>query len=150
MPILSWVFEEPLAVGKKAPDFSLHDQSGNLVSLARYRDTNNVVLVFYPGDDTGLCTKQLCEFRDNWELAKAKQTIVFGVNPQNAEKHTSFIAKYQYPFSLLVDQGQRVARLYSASGLFVRRTVYLIGKSGNIRFGQRGKPSPQTVLLTAE
>jgi peroxiredoxin Q/BCP len=150
MPILSWLFEEPLAVGKQAPDFSLNDQGGHLVSLASFRGTKNVVLVFYPGDDTGVCTKQLCEFRDDWQSVKAKQTVVFGVNPQNAEKHTNFIAKYQYPFPLLVDQGQRVARLYNASGLFVRRTVYLIGKSGTIRFSQRGKPSPQTVLLAVE
>jgi peroxiredoxin Q/BCP len=76
--------------------------------------------------------------------------VVFGVNPQSAEKHTQFRSKHHYPFPLLVDKGQHIARLYHASGLIVKRTVYLIGKSGTIRYGRRGKPSPAEVLETAE
>ncbi len=109
-----------------------------------------MVLVFYPGDNTSVCTKQLCEFRDRWPDVTAKDTIVFGVNPQSREKHTRFIARYRFPFPLLVDEDQKVARQYSASGLLVKRTVYLVGKSGIIRFAERGKPDPATVLTTAE
>jgi peroxiredoxin Q/BCP len=150
MPILSWLFSEPLLAGEEAPDFSLPDQAGNTIKLSDYRGTKNVVLVFYPGDNTSICTKQLCEFRDGWRRLASKNTLVFGVNPQSAEKHTRFIEKYRLPFPLLVDKGQRVANLYNASGLLIRRTVYLIGKSGRVRFSARGKPTLAEVLSTAE
>lgn len=146
MPILSWLFEKPLPVGSVAPDFSLEDQDGNSFRLASLRAQSSVVLVFYPGDDTGVCTRQLCEFRDDWSQVRAKGCTVVGVNPQNAESHRKFIGKYRYPFPLLVDQGKHVAKLYNASGLIVRRTVYLIGEDGIVKFAQRGKPHPATVL----
>jgi peroxiredoxin Q/BCP len=74
---------------------------------------------------------------------------VFGVNPQSAEKHSKFRAKYHIPFPLLVDKGQKVGRLYHANGPFVKRTVYLIGPDGTIRFAQRGYPDPREVLASA-
>lgn len=150
MPILSWLFSEPLAVGSQAPDFTLADEKGQPVTLSAFRGKKNVVLVFYPGDDTAVCTKQLCEFRDQWNLVAGKDTVVFGVNPQNAKSHQRFVEKWQYPFPLLVDEGQRAGKLYNASGLIVKRTVYLIGKSGTVRFAKRGKPKPQEVLAAAE
>lgn len=150
MTIMSWLFTSPLALGVEAPDFTLQDETGIPVTLSKWRGIKNVVLVFYPGDDTGVCTKQLCEFRDSWQTVEQHDTTVYGVNPQNAEKHSRFSAKYQYPFPLLVDERQRVAALYHASGLIVKRTVYLIGKNGTIRYGRRGKPSPLEVLQTAE
>lgn len=109
-----------------------------------------MVLVFYPGDDTSVCTKQLCEFRDNWSLVNEKDTVVFGINPQNAKSHRKFATKWKYPFPLLVDEKRRAASLYNASGLIVKRTVYLIGKSGTVRFARRGKPAPEEVLAAAE
>lgn len=150
MTILSWLFSAPLHPGVEAPDFTLHDETGKPVTLAQWRGIKNVVLVFYPGDDTSVCTKQLCEFRDSWQNVSDRETVVYGVNPQSAEKHARFSAKHRYPFPLLVDSGQHVASLYHASGLIVKRTVYLIGKSGKIRYAKRGKPSPEDVLATAE
>ena len=146
MPILSWLFEKPLPVGSMAPDFSLDDQDGNLVSLSSFRDRSHVVLVFYPGDDTGVCTRQLCEFRDDWNRVRSRDCAVLGINPQSADSHRKFISKHSYPFPLLVDKGKTVARLYNASGPIVRRTVYLIGKEGSVKFAQRGKPVPGDVL----
>jgi len=149
MNLLSWLFSEPLRAGDDAPDFSLPDQDGNTISLAQLRG-KNVVLVFYPADETTICTKQLCEFRDSWSDAEAKDTIVLGVNPAGAQKHSAFRAHHRLPFPLLVDKGQQVASRYNASGLIVKRTVYLIGKSGKIRYARRGKPLPEEVLATAE
>jgi peroxiredoxin Q/BCP len=143
--MFSWLFSDPLPVGAIAPDFTLPDQNGNPVTLSKLRG-HNVVLVFYPGDDTTVCTKQLCEFRDRWESAKSHNTLVFGVNPQGPDSHTKFRAKYNLPFPLLVDKGQKVCELYHTNFLIVKRTVYLIDKDGVIRFAQRGKPSPETVL----
>ena len=149
MPILSWLFSRPLAVGATAPEFTLPDQNGTLVSLREYRDRKNVILVFYPGDDTSVCTKQLCELRDRWPTVQAKDTVVFGINPQSAESHQKFAAKQKYQFPLLVDKGKAVAADYQAAGLIVKRTVYLIGKDGRIRFARRGKPALDAVLSAA-
>jgi thioredoxin-dependent peroxiredoxin len=147
--MFSWLFSEPLAVGEPAPDFTLLDQDGAAVSLGALRGTN-VVLVFYPADETSLCTKQLCEFRDAWALAQSKDAVVFGVNPADPEKHARFRTHHGFPFALLADPGQRVGELYRTKGLIVKRTVYLIGKSGLIRYARRGKPEPEEVLAAAE
>jgi peroxiredoxin Q/BCP len=147
--MLSWLFSDPLPVGEDAPDFTLGDQNGNRVSLAALRGSN-VVLVFYPADETTLCTRQLCEFRDNWALAQAKDAVVLGINPGNEQKHERFRSKHGFPFPLLADPGQRVGAQYRTKGLIVKRTVYLIGKSGKIRYARRGKPIPEEVLATAE
>lgn len=146
--MLDWLFSAPLSVGDRAPDFSLPDQDGKLVSLAELRG-HNVVLVFYPGDDTTVCRQQLCEFRDRWTESAAKNTQVFGVNPQNARSHDRFRAKSKLPFPLLVDRGQKVGELFHARGLIVKRTVYLIGPDSAIRFARRGKPHPDEVLSAA-
>jgi thioredoxin-dependent peroxiredoxin len=146
--MLSWLFSDPLPAGTPAPDFSLPDESGHMVHLAALRG-HNVVLVFYPGDDTPGCTKQLCQFRDGWGEAQAHNTMVFGMNPQSAVKHDKFRTKFHFPFPLLVDEGQKVAGLYHANGLIVKRTVYLIGPDGVIRFAQRGMPAPHEVLSHA-
>lgn len=146
--MLDWLFSKPLVPGTPAPDFTLPDQDGNRVSLSSLRG-RNVVLVFYPADETPTCRRQLCEFRDRWPLAESKNTAVFGVNPSSAESHTKFKANRNLPFPLLVDEGKRVAALYNAGGPIVRRTVYLIGPDGVIRYAERGKPEPEQVLAAA-
>ena len=146
--MLSWLFSDPLAVGAPAPDFTLPDQDGNLVTLSAVRGSN-VILVFYPADETTVCRRQLCEFRDRWPLAREKNTLVFGVNPQSAESHAKFRNRRQLPFPLLIDRGQKVGELYHTRGLAVKRTVYLIGPDGAIRYARRGKPEPEEVLAQA-
>ena len=143
--MLGWLFSDPLMVGTMAPDFTLPDEAGHLMSLSSFRG-KNVLLVFYPGDNTPGCTRQLCQLRDDWDRLQSTGVAVFGVNPQSAGSHTSFRQKQRLPFPLLVDKGQKVAELYHANGLFVKRTVYLIGANGKIRFGRRGMPSPDQVL----
>jgi peroxiredoxin Q/BCP len=149
MTFLRRLFSEPLPVGVPAPDFELPDESGRGVRLSSLRG-KNVVLVFYPGDDTPTCTKQLCEFRDDWEQLRGRNIEVFAVNPRGAASHSRFRQKFRFPFPLLVDRGQRVAALYHAdAGILVKRTVYLIGPDGTIRYGKRGKPSPEEVMAAA-
>jgi len=148
--MLDWLFSNPLPVGTDAPDFSLVNDQGATVSLSDFKHRRNVVLVFYPKDDTSMCTKQLCEFRESWSLSTDKETVVFGVNADSQESHTAFRGKFQLPYPLLMDPGQRVAKLFSANGLIIKRTVYLIGKSGKIRFARRGAPKPVEVLAAAE
>ena len=146
--MLSWLFSDPLAPGTPAPDFALPDQDGNTVKLSSLRG-KNVVLVFYPGDDTAVCTKQLCEFRDTWAFAKQKNAVVFGVNPQSTESKSKFQKKYDLPFPLLSDKGQQVGEIYHTRGLIAKRTVYLIGPDGVILYAKRGKPTPAEVLAAS-
>ena len=146
--MFSWLFSDPLPAGMPAPEFSLPDDSGRQVALSGLRG-KGVVLVFYPGDDTPGCTKQLCEFRDSWEAVRKRGVEVFGVNPQSPASHGKFRQKYHFQFPLLVDQGQKVAALYHANGLIVKRTVYLIGPDGLIRFARRGMPKPSEVLAAS-
>jgi peroxiredoxin Q/BCP len=143
--MLGWLFSDPLPVGTPAPDFTLPDDAGNTVHLADLRG-RDVVLVFYPADDTPGCTKQLCQLRDDWSQAKERGAAVFGVNPGSVASHAKFRQKYSLPFPLLVDRGKQVAALYHADGPFVKRTVYRIGPDGVVRFARRGMPSPQEVL----
>jgi len=143
--MFSWLFSHPLPAGSPAPDFTLPDESGKLVTLSKLRP-HPVVLVFYPGDDTPGCTRQLCEFRDQWKHVRDRGVEVFGVNPQSAAKHRRFRDKFHFPFPLLVDAGQKVCALYHTNGPIVKRTVYLIGADGRIGFSRRGKPAPEDVL----
>ena len=143
--MLSWLFSDPLTPGTPAPDFSLPDDTGRVFTLSALKG-KRVVLVFYPADDTPGCTRQLCEFRDEWSDARAAGVEVLGVNPGSARSHEKFRAKFKLPFPLLVDEGQKVAEQYHANGLFVKRTVYLIGTDGVIQFGRRGMPPPSEVL----
>ncbi len=147
--MFSFLAGPPLAVGSEAPDFTLPDQDGNPVSLRALRGSN-VVLIFYPGDETPVCRRQLCEFRDRADVWQAKNTVVFGMNPAGAKSHAGFREKNRLGFPLLVDQGGKVADAYKCKGLLMTtRTVYLIGPDGKIRFAKRGKPDPAEVLATS-
>lgn len=148
--MFSWLFSDHLPVGSEAPPFTLEDEQGNIVSLLQHRGKQNVILIFYPADDTPGCTKQACDVRDSWSAVSAKNVAVYGVNPGNAEKHRKFRQKYSLPYPLLVDEGKLVASFYNAGGLIIRRTVYLIGKDGKIKFAQRGSPKAADVASHAD
>src|SRR5438309_1009207 len=116
--MFDWLFPDPLPVGTQAPDFTAIDENGGRITLSALRG-HNIVLVFYPGDDTSVCTRQLCGFRDRWAEAQKRNTLVFGVNPAGALSHQKFCRKYTLPFPILVDQGRRIAGLYRCSGLII-------------------------------
>ena len=139
-----------LPLGTEAPDFSLPDQAGHTTRLSDLRGRRPVVLVFYPMDETTNCRKQLCQLRDRWDDFHRKEAVVFGVNPGGAESHQKFRSLHQFPFPLLVDEGKRVADLYGAGGLLIKRCVYGIGRDGKIVFAEAGMPSPETILAALE
>jgi peroxiredoxin Q/BCP len=147
--MLEWLFGDPLPVGSVAPSFALTDENERIVSLKSLKG-KPVVLVFYPGDDTAICTKQLCEIRDDWAAFKRFGAAVYGVNGQGVNAHGKFAAKYKFPFPLLVDQGWLMCKQYRAGWVLVRRTVYVIGPDGRIRYAQRGKPSTADILSAIE
>jgi peroxiredoxin Q/BCP len=145
--MLGW-FAPLLEPGTPAPDFELRDAAGEPMRLSRLRGSN-IVLIFYPGDDTPTCTRQLCEFRDRWAEARTRNVLVLGINPWSAARKAKFGEKFRFPFPLLSDPGQRVGALYNTKGPWVRRTVYLIGPDGAIRYARRGKPAVEEVLAAA-
>jgi len=131
-----------LKPGDTAPLFTLPAHNGDTVSLASFKGEKFVVLVFYPGDQTPGCTKQLCELRDNYAMLQQGNAVVFGLNQAGGVSHGKFIDKYDLPFPLLIDEGSRVAALYRCKGkLMTERTVYVVDPQGAIVFAQRGMPS---------
>ncbi len=132
----------PIEEGKAAPAFKLKDQDGNVVSLADFKGKQNVVLYFYPKDDTPGCTKEACGFRDfNKELVKLG-TAVLGVSADSGESHQKFIGKYKLNFPLLSDTDRKVMMAYGAYGekmmygkktIGVIRSTVLIGKDGKVK-----------------
>ena len=107
---------QPLRVGDEAPSFSLEDHNGHPVTLSAFRGKKNVVLVFYPRDNTPGCTKQLCAIRDQFDLFADSETVVFGINPQGSGSHSEFIDKHSFPFPLLVDHEKTVVSAYGCRG----------------------------------
>ena len=106
-----------LEIGSPAPDFTLPDQDGNPVSLAALRG-QRVVIYFYPKDDTPGCTKEACNFRDQWAAFEQHGIQVLGISKDGGASHNKFIAKYSLPFTLLTDaEPCPVASAYESYGL---------------------------------
>ena len=104
-------------VGDLAPDFTLPDQSGTSVSLSQFRG-QRVVIYFYPKDDTPGCTKEACNFRDQWSLFEQHNIVVLGISKDGATSHGKFISKHNLPFTLLTDaEPCPVASAYDSYGL---------------------------------
>ena len=101
--------------GKAAPLFTLKDQHGNEVALQDF-EGSNVVIYFYPKDDTPGCTKEACGFRDLWDQYQQQGIVVLGVSPDEGESHRKFISKYDLPFTLLSDPDKKVMEQYGAWG----------------------------------
>ena len=106
-----------LQTGDAAPAFTLPDQDGNAVSLASFKG-QRVVIFFYPKDDTPGCTKEACNFRDQWAAFKQHNIAVLGISKDGAASHSKFISKYELPFTLLTDaEPCPVAESFGSYGL---------------------------------
>lgn len=121
-----------LKVGDNAPDFTLSDQNGKEQTLSDYFG-ENIVVYFYPKDDTPGCTKEACSIRDNFKLFEKNNIIVFGISYDSPRSHKKFAEKYNLPFILLSDSDKSVAKSYDSYGWFLtKRNSFLIDKSGKI------------------
>lgn len=126
-------------VGDKAPDFSLPANDGQTYSLAQYKGKKNVVLVFYPGDDTPTCTAQLCDYRDGWDRFQQFDAAILGISTNDMAAHQKFADKHSFPFPLLEDEGKKTCKAYGAlmlGGLLgvASRAVYIIDKDGIVKY----------------
>ena len=139
-----------ISVGIPAPDFELFDDTKHLRRLSEFRG-RRVVLYFYPKDDTPGCTKEACNFRDDYSAYENADITILGVSPDSVDSHVKFKAKFQIPFPLLADEGHKVCDAYGVWGPKkfmgkeyegVLRTTFLIDPDGNIlRVFENVRPS---------
>lgn len=109
-----------LKEGDKAPDFTAKDQNGKTVSLSDYKG-KNVILYFYPKDDTPGCTAESCSFRDNYQSLLSKGFEVIGVSTDDEKSHKKFETKYSLPFTLIADNDKQIVEAY---GVWVEKNMY--------------------------
>jgi thioredoxin-dependent peroxiredoxin len=133
--------ELKLKEGDVAPDFSANTSGGGAVSLADFQG-QNVILYFYPKDDTPGCTKEACAFRDHFAEFKKRGAVVLGVSPDSAKSHDKFVEKFKLPFTLLADEDKKIVEAYGVWGeksfmgrkyLGTHRVTFLIGGDGRIK-----------------
>ena len=123
-----------LNIGDPAPPFSLKDDQGDYFSLADHAG-QKILLVFYPGDNTPVCTRQLCDYRDGIEAFEGLGVRVVGISNDSVESQRVFKAKNSLPFTLLSDPGLEVAEQYDSKGIMgVKRSVFLLDEEGVIRY----------------
>jgi peroxiredoxin Q/BCP len=120
-------------VGDAAPDFALPGTGGKTYRLADYRG-RKVVLAFYPGDFTAVCTKQFCSYRDDGDRLDELGADVLGISPQSVESHERFTQEKSLNVPLLADEDKSVAKAYGVlAGPMVRRAIFVIDEEGIIR-----------------
>jgi len=129
------------APGDVAPDFTLPSTQGE-VSLSKLLEKGAVLLVFYPGDDTPVCTRQLCDYRDNLAVFEGLGVQVLALNPQSAASHAKFAAKHRFPFPVAADADGKVCKRYGAAGLFgtTKRALVLVGRDGRVKWRRTDFP----------
>jgi thioredoxin-dependent peroxiredoxin len=131
----------PLSAGSTAPDFSLPARSGKTISLRDFRGSKDVLIYFYPKDDTPGCTRESCSLRDGWAELQKAGIEVLGISRDDASSHNAFAVKYNLPFELLTDADHAVHEAYGswgqnpnpAWGVGPLRKSFLVGKDGRIR-----------------
>jgi thioredoxin-dependent peroxiredoxin len=128
-------------VGDVAPDFTLPSTQGE-VTLSKLLAKGAVLLVFYPGDDTPVCTRQLCDYRDNLAVFEGLGVQVLALNPQSEASHAQFAAKHRFPFPVAADAEGAVCKAYGASGLFgmTKRALVLVGRDGRVEWRRTDFP----------
>jgi peroxiredoxin len=131
----------PADVGAAAPDFTLPSTQGP-ITLSERLQKRAVLLVFYPGDDTPVCTRQLCDYRDHLSDFEGLGVDVLALNPQPLASHERFAKKHRLAFPLLSDSDSSVCRSYGAVGLLgmTKRALVLIAKDGRIRWRHTDLP----------
>ncbi len=149
----------PLQVGDPAPDFSLADTHGNIVSLSDLQG-KRVVLYFYPRDNTPGCTTEACAFRDAYATFRKHGIVVLGVSTDDAKSHAKFVTKFDLPFPLLCDPDGQMATTYDSYGLKkfmgkeymgISRNTFVIGPDSRIeKIYLKVKPATHVTQVVAD
>jgi len=129
---------EKLVLGSSVPKFELNDQNGKLFSLDSVKGKKNLVIYFYPKDDSPGCTKEACSFRDQFEVFADADAMIIGISSQSVESHLEFAKKHRLNYTLLSDTGNKVRKLFGVPGnifgLVPGRVTYVINKQGKVVF----------------
>ncbi|MBC7877042.1 MAG: thioredoxin-dependent thiol peroxidase [Anaerolineales bacterium] len=149
----------PIAAGIPAPDFELLDDTNTLRKLSDYLG-KNVILYFYPADDSPGCTKEACNFRDDYSAYEKAGVVILGVSPDDVASHVKFKKKFQLQFPLLADEGHKVCDAYGVWGPKkfvgkeydgVLRTTFLIDEDGKIKqVYENVRPAEHSAKLLAD
>lgn len=125
-----------IEVGSQVPMFELMDQNGELFNLASVLGKKNLVIYFYPKDDSPGCTKEACSFRDQFEVFADADAMIIGISGQSVESHHDFAEKHKLNYTLLSDTGNKVRQLFgvpsSLFGLIPGRVTYVVNKEREI------------------
>lgn len=141
-----------VAPGELAPDFHVTTTEGGSFRLSEHRGKSNVVLFFYPGDFTPVCTKEACGFRDMFSELQAKDTLILGVSDDSDASHAKFAAAYKIEYPLVSDPEHALAKQYGATGFLskvlgrISRTTVVIDKSGRVAAVVKGELSANAHL----
>ena len=129
---------EKLVIGSTVPKFELKDQHGQLFSIDAVLGKKNLVIYFYPKDDSPGCTKEACSFRDQFEVFADADAIIIGISAQSVESHLEFAKKHRLNYTLLSDTGNKVRNLFGVPrnlfGLIPGRVTYVINKEGKVAY----------------
>lgn len=142
-----------LAIGQDAPAFEAESTQGR-IRLEDYLHKQPIVLIFYPKDETPICTKQLCAVRDSAKHYADYNALVLGINPGTLEEHDRFAKKFRYDFPLVTDVDESIRKQYEVGKIFglfgQQRVVYAIGKDGRIRYAEKGNRPTGEILTVLE
>lgn len=142
-----------LRIGANAPRFTASASDGRTLSLDDLLALGPVVLIFYPGNNTPGCDRQLSSVRDELSAFREAGVQPLGVNHASAAAHAKYAAKMEFGFPLLSDADRSIARSYGAlkeDGRGIQRTVYAVARDGTIAFAVRGAPPPTEVIAAVE
>lgn len=142
-----------LPVGIRAPEFSLPATGGNRVGLSDFRGRRHLIMVFYPGNDTPGCNRQLSALRDDLEHFAKAGAAVIAVNPAGLASHERYSKKFNLNFPLLSDSKRGVAKAFRAlkdNGTSIQRTVYIIDKGGIIQYARQGTAPHEELYHTLQ
>ena len=125
-----------ISVGSDIPSFSSSDQNGNLFDINTVLRKKNLVIYFYPKDDSPGCTKEACSFRDQFEVFREADAVIIGISSQSVKSHKEFAEKYKLNYTLLSDESQTLRKLFGVPtnllGLIPGRVTYIVNKEGKV------------------
>jgi peroxiredoxin Q/BCP len=125
-----------IKIGSKIPEFKLKDQNGNLFDINSVLGKKNLVIYFYPKDDTPGCTAQACSFRDQFEVFEEADALIIGISGQSVESHKEFAQKHRLSFTLLSDEGNIIRKQFGVPtnllGFLPGRVTYIVNKTGRV------------------
>lgn len=127
-----------IGVGSTIPSFTLKDQNGSLFNVDLVKGKKNLVIYFYPKDDSPGCTKEACSFRDQFDVFTQADALIIGISAQSVQSHLEFASKYRLNYTLLSDEANQVRKLFGVPtnlfGLLPGRVTYIVNKEGKVVF----------------